>query len=40
MISHTDIPLPTDVYLDSLIIDMHVFGFIFLSAIVMLSFKM
>ena len=39
MIYHTDILLSSDIFLDSLIIDIHVLQFIFVSAIVMLAYK-
>ena len=38
VLSHTDIPLSSDIFLDSLIIDIHVLSFLFASAIVMLAF--
>ena len=39
MISHTDIPLSSDIFLDSLVISIHILQLVFVSAIVMLAFK-
>ena len=37
--SHTDIPLSSDIFLDSIIIYIHVLLFIFLSAIVLFALE-